>query len=155
MKKLRIAFLCAALAMAAFTAAYILENVTAPASAPAPVLHAETGVAAFRTNRDAVRAMEKAQLNDIAHSDGTSEDVRADAQRRLMDLLARQEEETALEGLLTVRGFAGALVSVNGDCVNVLIDAPSVSAREASAILDIVCARTDIECGNVKIIPAG
>ena len=101
-----------------------------------------------------MRAMEKAQLNDIIHSDGAAEEVRTDAQRRLMELMERQETETLLEGLLAVRGFHGAMVSINGDCINALIDAPAVTAQESSAILDIICSQTDVQVGNVKIIPA-
>lgn len=110
-------------------------------------------ISAFRTDRDALRAMENAQLNDIIHSDGASSAVRTDAQHRLMDLMDRQEMETMLEGLLAVRGFRGAIVSINGDCINALIDAPAVTAQEASAILDIICSQTDVQIGNVKIIP--
>lgn len=139
--------------MAAGTTAYILEN-TCPAAAPAALVTMETkAISAFRTDRDALRAMENAQLNDIIHSDGASAAVRTDAQHRLMDLMDRQEMETMLEGLLAVRGFRGAIVSINGDCINALIDAPAVTAQEASAILDIICSQTDVQIGNVKIIP--
>ena len=153
MGKFRIAFLCTALAMAAVTTAYILEN-TCPMAAPVAAVSIETSLSTFRTDRDAMRAMEKAQLNDIIHSDGAAEEVRTDAQRRLMELMERQETETLLEGLLAVRGFRGALVTVNGDCINALIDTPMVTAQESSAILDIICSQTDVKVGNVKIIPA-
>ena len=155
MGRMRIAFWCTAIAMAAVTTAYILEN-TCPAAAPVAAVAAvaaESAITVFRTDRDAMRAMEKAQLNDIIHSDGATQEVRADAQRRLMELMDRQETETMLEGLLAVRGFHGAMVTVNGDCINALIDAPSVTAQESSAILDIICSQTDVQVGNVKIIP--
>ena len=152
MGRLRIAFWCTAIAMAAVTTAYILEN-TCPAAAPVAAVAAESAITVFRTDRDAMRAMEKAQLNDIIHSDGATQEVCADAQRRLMELMDRQETETMLEGLLAVRGFHGAMVTVNGDCINALIDAPSVTAQESSAILDIICSQTDVQVGNVKIIP--
>ena len=153
MGKLRIAFLCTAIAMAAGTTAYILEN-TCPTAAPAAAIPMETqAIAAFRTDRDALRAMENAQLNDIIHSDGVSAEVRKDAQRRLMNLMDRQEMETMLEGLLAVRGFRGAIISINGDCINALIDAPAVTAQESNAILDIICSQTEVQTGNVKIIP--
>ncbi len=155
MKKLRIVFWCMTLAMAALTAAYTLENACETVSAPTIAVQTESAIVMFRTDRDALRAMEKAQLNDIIHSDGSPDDIRADAQRRLMNLIDRQETETMLEGLLMVRGFAGAIVSANGDCINVLIDAATVTARESTAIMDIICAQTDVQCGNVKIIPAG
>ena len=149
MGKLRIAFLCTALAMAAVTTAYILEN-TCPTATPVAAVSIETSLSTFRTDRDAMRAMEKAQLNDIIHSDGAAEEVRTDAQRRLMELMERQETETLLEGLLAVRGFCGESV----ESINALIDAPMVTAQESSAILDIICSQTDVKVGNVKIIPA-
>jgi len=110
-------------------------------------------VTSFRTIRQQLRAMQKAQLNDIAHSAETDADISAMAQRQLLDLCAREEDEMLLEGVLAMRGWENAVVTVHEDSVNVILQADMVTQQETSVILELVCRETGVQGGNVKIIP--
>lgn len=110
-------------------------------------------IAAFRTEREQLRAMQKAQLNEILHDGATEAGIAAQAQRQLMELCAREEHELALEGILRLRGFEDAVVTVQADSVNVLLRTQIVTQQECSVILDLVCRETGVQSGNVKIIP--
>ena len=125
--------------------------------AQAVVAEASTGeedaIATFRMEREQLRAMQKAQLNEIIHSDATEAEIAALAQRQLMDICSREEHELTLEGLLTLRGFDDPLVTVQSDSVNVLLRTQVVTQQECSIILDLVCRETGVQSGNVKIIP--
>ena len=110
-------------------------------------------VARFRLLREQLRAMEKAQLNDVAHGSNTDPELAAMAQRQLLALCEREEQELTLEGVLALRGWDDPVVTVHADSVNVLLKAQAVTRQESAAILELVCRETGVQSGNVKIIP--
>lgn len=107
----------------------------------------------FRTTRQQLRAMQKAQLNDVAHDADTDAELAAMAQRQLLLLCEREEQELTLEGILEMRGWEGAVVTVHENSVNVLLSAQTLTQQESSVIMELVCRETGIMSGNVKIIP--
>lgn len=107
----------------------------------------------FRTTRQQLRAMQKAQLNDVAHDADTDAELAAMAKRQLLRLCEREEQELTLEGVLQLRGWEGAVVTVHENCVNVLLPAQTLTQQESSVIMELVCRETGIMSGNVKIIP--
>lgn len=129
------------------------SGVDVPVAPVNAAVQEEDAVAAFRTEREQLRAMQKAQLNEIVHGDGSEPEIAALAQRQLMELCSREEHELTLEGLLTLRGFDDPVVTVQSDSVNVLLRAEFVTQQECSVILDLVCRETGVQSGNVKIIP--
>ena len=129
------------------------SSVDVPVAPVNAAVQEEDAVAAFRTEREQLRAMQKAQLNEIVHGDGSEPEIAALAQRQLMELCSREEHELTLEGLLTLRGFDDPVVTVQSDSVNVLLRTELVTQQECSVILDLVCRETGVQSGNVKIIP--
>jgi len=121
----------------------------------APVYsRAETDpMAAFRLQREQLRARQEAQLNDLIHSPGAEADIAADARRQLVDMLAHARAESAIEGILQSRGFEDALASVSDASASVLIRGDVVTRAQSAVILDLVMRQTGLTGGNVKIIP--
>lgn len=107
----------------------------------------------FKTVRRQLRAMQKAQLNDIVHDNETDAELAAMARRQLMELCACEEQEITLEGVLNLRGWENPVVTVHKDSVNVILCAESIGMQESSVILELVCRETGVQSGNVKIIP--
>ena len=107
----------------------------------------------FRLLREQLRAMEKAQLNDVAHGANTDPELASMAQKQLLALCEREEQELTLEGVLALRGWEDPVVTVHADSVNVLLKAQAVTRQESAAILELVCRETGVKSGNVKIIP--
>ena len=97
--------------------------------------------------------MQTAQLNDIIHDGETDQQTRALAQRTLLDLMAWAEQETTIEGVLRARGYADCAVTIHEDTANVLVRAEALTREESAVILELVLRETDVESGNVKIIP--
>ena len=112
-----------------------------------------SAVERFRTLRQQLRAMEKAQLNDVAHGSNTDPELAAMAQRQLVALCEREEQELTLEGVLSMRGWEDPVVTVHADSVNVLLYTEAVTRQESAAILELVCRETGVQSSNVKIIP--
>ena len=125
--------------------------VALPAAAPAQA--DMDPVERFRTEREQLRAEQVAQLNELAHDETANAEIVAAAQRQLMDLMWRREAECTLEGLLSSRGFEGALVSVQPGAVNVLVRTEALTRQQAAVIMDLVMRETGVSGGNVKIIP--
>ena len=107
----------------------------------------------FRTERQQLRSMQKAQLNDIIFGGMTDAETVAAAQAHLLDVLKREEQENTLEGLLDMRGFTDAVVSIHKDSASVLVAKDMVTQQESAVILDLVCRETGFLGGNIKIIP--
>lgn len=110
-------------------------------------------VETFKTLRQQLRSMEKAQLNDVAHSMDSEDELKRMAQRQLLELCEREEQELTLEGVLSLRGYENPVVTVHADSVNVLLQTQAINRQESSAILELVCRETGVQGGNVKIIP--
>ena len=116
----------------------------------------ETGMSEaqrFRTVREQLRSAMKAQLNDVAHGADSDAELAAMAQKQLVELCAREEQELTLEGVLALRGWEDPIVTVHADSVNVLLQTDVVTSAESAAILELVCRETGAQSGNVKIIP--
>ena len=106
----------------------------------------------FRTEREALRSRQTGELNDIIHSPDADPDTVNMAQRQLMELMKTQETESKLEGILGLRGFEDALVTVNASSVNVILKDPAENRRETAMILDLILRETGVTAGNVKIL---
>lgn len=129
------------------------ETIEANAAYTVPEAVELDPVTRFRTIRQQLRSMQKAQLNDIAHRSDTDAELISMAQRQLMQLCACEEDEMILEGILAMRGWENAVVTVHEDSVNVILQTEMVTQQETSVILELVCRETGVQSGNVKIIP--
>ncbi len=109
-------------------------------------------VTQFRTEREQLRSRQTGELNDIIHDSSTDAETASLAKRQLMDLMKRQEAEQRLEGILAIRGFEDALVTVSDASVNVILRADALTRRETAVILDLVLRETGVTAGNVKIL---
>lgn len=107
----------------------------------------------FLLEREQLRGMHSAQLNDIIYGENTDEETRALAQRTLLSLLSWAEQETTIEGVLRARGYADCAVTIHEDTANVLVRAEALTRQETAVILELVLRETDVDSGNVKIIP--
>jgi stage III sporulation protein AH len=138
---------------ALLTRALVFRQVNRAGSAPAYSMVKSDPMAAFRLEREQLRARQEAELNDIIHTpDGDAETV-ALARSQLLDMLEHARAESAIEGVLQSRGFEDALVSVSGAGANVMLRGEEVTAAQSAVILDLVMRETGLTGGNVKIIP--
>lgn len=110
-------------------------------------------IVTFATDRDELRAEELRQLSQIAADETASQEIREEANRRRMQVMAWIEQEAAIAQVLAARGFVCPVVTVHADSANVLVRAESLSRQEAGIILELVTRETGIAGGNVKIVP--
>ena len=59
--------------------------------------------------------------------------------------------EMAAEILLEAKGFSGVIVSVNGNTVDVVVNAVELTDAQRAQIEDIVKRKTEIDASNIVI----
>ncbi len=107
---------------------------------------------AFSEERARVRQMESSVLSTMAADEEADAGMRARARSELLTLTARMETETTVEGVLRMRGFEDAVVTVSASSVNVVVRADALSREESAAILELVLRETGQSGANVKIM---
>lgn len=107
----------------------------------------------FRTEREQLRQMQLSQLNEMIYGGNADAELIALAQQRQLDLMEWMEQEQTLEGILRLREFDDALVTVHTDSVNVMVRTQLLTRQQSAVILELVMRETGISGGNVKIIP--
>lgn len=109
-------------------------------------------VTRFRTEREMLRNRQLGELNEIIHDSLTDAETVNLAKRQLMALMKSQEQELLLEGVLSAKGFDGALVTVSDAAVNVILKDRTPTRQENAMILDLILRETGVTAGNVKIL---
>ncbi len=153
MRKAMKILLLAILMAASGCSGYVLGMTDKPTQILSPLEPPRDEIEVFRTERQQLRQMQLSQLNEMIHQEGVEEEIVAMAQRRQLELMQWAEQETNLEGILSLRGFSDPVVTVHDDSANILLRAESVSRQQTAVILDLVVRETGFSAGNVKIIP--
>lgn len=100
--------------------------------------------------KEQVRAKNKETLLEIINSDGLSDEQKKEAVSTMVDMTEIAEKEVAAEVLLQAKGFTDVVVSINGDAVDVVVNATELTDAQRAQIEDIVKRKTEI--GAEKII---
>lgn len=100
--------------------------------------------------KEQVRAKNKETLLEIINSDGLSDEQKKEAVSTMVQMTDIAEKEVAAEVLLQAKGFTDVVVSINGDAVDVVVNATELTDAQRAQIEDIVKRKTEI--GAEKII---
>ena len=103
--------------------------------------------------KEQTRAKNKETLLEIINSTSLSESQKQDAVNGMMQLTEIAEKEMAAEILLEAKGFDGAVVSINGDMVDVVVCTDTLDDVKLAQIEDIVVRKTGILPENIIISP--
>ncbi len=106
----------------------------------------------YRLSRDKLRANLIERLNEIINNEKTTEQIRTEAQKRIIDIGDLAESELYIEGLIRSKGFDDALVFLSKDSARVVVDTNDLTEQEVMKILDIVKEETSLHTSNIKIM---
>lgn len=101
--------------------------------------------------KEQTRAKNKETLMEIINSTGLTDEQKQDAVDSMVQMTTYAEKETAAEILLEAKGFADVVVSINGDGVDVVVNATELTDAQRAQIEDIVTRKTDILAENIVI----
>lgn len=108
-------------------------------------------LSAARLSKEQTRARNKETLLEIINSTELSDAQKQEAVDSMVHMTEIAEKEAAAEVLLQAKGFSEAVVSINGDAVDVVVNAEELSDVQRAQIEDIVKRKTDIAAENIVI----
>ncbi len=101
--------------------------------------------------KEQTRARNKETLLEIINSAGLSDEQKQAAVDTMVEMTAIAEKEAAAEILLEAKGFSDVVVSINGDAVDVVVNAAALDDVMRAQIEDIVKRKTEIAPENIII----
>lgn len=107
----------------------------------------------IKMNREQVRSENEAVLMEIINNVNLSEGEKAEATSQLIAMTAIAEKEAAAEMLLEAKGFTDVVVSMNGENVDVVVNAANLSDADRAQIEDIVKRKTEVAADKIVITP--
>lgn len=113
-----------------------------------------TGVVAeAKVTREQVRAKNKETLLEIIDNDQISEAEKQDAIAQMIKMTDATEKEAAAETLMAAKGFVDAVVSMNAEGVDVVVDSQELSDASRAQIEDIITRKTGVAPEYIVITP--
>lgn len=101
--------------------------------------------------KEQTRAKNKETLLEIINSTALSDEQKQGAVNSMVEMTEVAEKEAAAEILLEAKGFTDVVVSINGDAVDVVVNAAELTDAQRAQIEDIVKRKTDIAAENIVI----
>ena len=141
------------------TGAEVAEGVISEEEVPGEAVFTNTmsvtSLAEDNLMTEQTRASNKQALMDIINNENISDAAKQEAVNSMIALtdLAQKETETLI--MLEAKGFADAVVSINGDSVDVCIGMNELTPAQMAQIEDIVKRKTGIPAENIIISPVG
>ena len=101
--------------------------------------------------KEQTRAKNKETLLEIIGSEGITDEQKQAAVDSMVEMTAIAEKEAAAEILLEAKGFKDVVVSINGDAVDVVVNAAVLDDVMRAQIEDIVKRKTEVSAENIII----
>lgn len=101
--------------------------------------------------KEQTRARNKETLLEIINSTGLTDEQKQSAVDSMVRMTEIAEKEAAAEILLEAKGFTDVVVSINGDAVDVVVNAVTLDEAMRAQIEDIVKRKTEISAENIII----
>lgn len=105
-----------------------------------------------RLEREKQRSMQLELLREIINNSNTSDELRRQAQEAWLALTLTMEKELAIEKLVIGKGYADAILLLNGDVAHLLVKTESLNQAQAIQIIELVASTLQIDVNNVRVI---
>ena len=114
---------------------------------------AMSSLAGARLLKEQTRARNKETLLEIINNANISESQKQEAVDNMIAMTDMAERETSAEVMLEARGFSDAVVTITGDCADVVVAETSLTYMQCAQIEDIVSRKTGVTAENIVINP--
>lgn len=109
--------------------------------------------ASAKLTREQSRAKNKETLMDIINNEKIASKDKKSAIDQVAALTEDAQMESAAELMLQAKGFEDAVVSIEKDGADVIVNAEKLTQQQLAQIIDIVKRKTDIAAQNIVITP--
>ena len=110
-----------------------------------------TVLSGAKLEKEQTRVQNKEMLLEIINNANVSETQKQEAVSSMISMTDIAEKETAAEILLEAKGFDDAIVSIDGDSVDVVVNTAELSEAQRAQIEDIVIRKTGVSADAVVI----
>lgn len=104
-----------------------------------------------KLEKEQTRAQNKETLLEIINNANISETQKQEAVNSMISMTDIAEKETAAEILLEAKGFNDAIVSIDGDSVDVVVNTAELTEAQRAQIEDIVIRKTGVSADSIII----
>ncbi|MDE7341823.1 MAG: SpoIIIAH-like family protein [Lachnospiraceae bacterium] len=118
------------------------------------VFTASSGISTLsgaKLQKEQTRAQNKETLLEIINNANISETQKQEAVNSMISMTDIAEKETAAEILLEAKGFTDAIVSIDGDSVDVVVNTTELTEAQRAQIEDIVIRKTGVSADAIII----
>ena len=91
------------------------------------------------------------QLNEIINNPSTADEAKVEASNMKVSIVKNSDTELQIENLLLAKGYDEAIVFIDGDKANVVVNMEEIKQNDATKIFEIVSNQSGISRENIKL----
>ena len=110
-----------------------------------------SALSSAKLQKEQTRAQNKEMLLEIINNANISESQKQEAVSSMISMTDIAEKETEAEILLEAKGFSDAIVSIDGDSVDVVVNTEELTEAQRAQIEDIVIRKTGVSADSIII----
>ena len=114
-------------------------------------MESDTYIVDMKMTREKQRNSLTEQLNEIINNPSTADAAKVEASNIKVEMVKNSDTELKIENLLLAKGYDQAIVFIDSDKVNVLVNIEEITQNDATKIFDIVSNQSGINRENIKL----
>ena len=111
-------------------------------------MESDTYIVDMKMTREKQRNSLTEQLNEIINNPSTADAAKVEASNIKVEMVKNSDTELKIENLLLAKGYDQAIVFIDSDKVNVVVNMEEITQNDATKIFDIVSNRENIKLTN-------
>lgn len=114
-------------------------------------MESDTYIVDMKMTREKQRNSLTEQLNEIINNPSTADAAKVEASNIKVEMVKNSDTELKIENLLLAKGYDQAIVFIDSDKVNVVVNMKEITQNDATKIFDIVSNQSGINRENIKL----
>ena len=114
-------------------------------------MESDTYIVDMKMTREKQRNSLTEQLNEIINNPSTADAAKVEASNIKVEMVKNSDTELKIENLLLAQGYDQAIVFIDSDKVNVVVNMEEITQNDATKIFDIVSNQSGINRENIKL----
>lgn len=114
-------------------------------------MESDTYIVDMKMTREKQRNSLTEQLNEIINNPSTADAAKVEASNIKVEMVKNSDTELKIENLLLAKGYDQAIVFIDSDKVNVVVNMEEITQNDATKIFDIVSNQSGMNRENIKL----
>ena len=114
-------------------------------------MESDTYIVDMKMTREKQRNSLTEQLNEIINNPSSADAAKQLASNIKVEMVKNRDTELKIENLLLAKGYDQAIVFIDSDKVNVVVNMEEITQNDATKIFDIVSNQSGINRENIKL----